>query len=481
MRRKHIGTGDIIGGMGVLTVLFVLALLASRPLIYWLVIILVATAFVCSYKDKRDRANEQVKTGRFRAGLRRETMLALLGTLEETGWCVTLGLVGVIVCNLALTIFKAEEQFSVGEAVFNTENFLVSVREYLETKFEPHLVALIAILLALWTVNKLRPRLNAVHHWDAFHTAIHRIVIVLTTLSAFTYFTAKGISNQESKWVSEMKPTLTFDLDYIGEHRRRIMAEAVVEHLVRSLPQAKKIQLSELFRQAADQSHYKDIIAIEAAAVAKSDVHMEEVIGDISSTVESPADQVLDKANKWTRGVDSNLSFIEVRTLHDELESVIATELDGRNEVSRIFMQDILGGVLGDTFTDKMSVMVTEFVEILKDSISEGISKTLFPGPRDLKLARDMLRDSKAASELAGIEKHNQVWNLGLIKINSGVAIEAIIKRGERFSVERPDLIPKTKAEAEEEYWRQRDYTANKWLENWKKEHSYETEEKGEE
>lgn len=477
---RHKTTGrSTLGCSAAIFILLAVIFVLSRPLIYWLVAIILATSIVEHYKAKYAKRVEKIENVRMRARLKSAFVASALETTEEVGWCVSLGVAIVAVCNLCLRLFKADIGFYVDpDTVFRIENSLVLLETYLEKNLQPKLAVLVCVLSALLIATVVVPKLRLIQRWDSLQTIVHRVVLVLCTITAFTFFTTKVISSDKSKWASEMSETVNFQLSNIGAERKRIMAAAVVEAMFDNLPQGKKDQLKTLFQEAAGRPHAKDIVALESVDLIHSDQSVKGIVNALTPPEETPENRVLRRVEELSPTVGSGITFSDVVVVEDQSHRSISDEVDSEFEIARIFVKNVLGGTFSDKIGDKVSEMASRFVEMLIDSVSESIADALFPGPSNLDAARVTLRNSDVDRFLRVEVNHIEVWNL---EHTSGLSVAAIVNRDEELCEKHAELIPKTKSERDWELW-QREYAATEeWLREWKEEHPDEGEGRGEE
>jgi hypothetical protein len=456
-----------LGWLLIVLFFLVLVIAASVPLFISLIVILALVVIVEHLKQSYEKNNKPEELKTIRSRFASSLTLSFLNGLKEAGQCVAVGLGLVVLCNAGFWMFRDNELYDHPDVLLGVENRLVSLCDHLKVWFKPNFVALILILIALLIVNKLAPKSGVLQLWKASQTFINHAVIVLTTISAFTFFTVEEVARQEPKWVGEMRSQVQFSLDEIGKERKRIMAEAIIEDRVERLPETSKTQLKQFFNVVAKRSDGKDIAGIVATVLEHSDSKLSGIAELLSPPKLHPIDNTVARASRWLEGGSTPLRITDIRAVYKEEFEEIEEESKGEADLKRTFFKEVLGGVLDAAVTDKMSEVVEQFLEIFVDSVSESIVDTIIPDAEDLTSAKRRTMNPKVEQLLVPPQPNDRVWNLQA-PIH-GYTVDVMVVRLGAYLKENPSAAPKTSREIEYEGMARELAETTKWLHEYEK------------
>jgi hypothetical protein len=281
------------------------------------------------------------------AGLKRETEIG--NAFKDALLWVAVGL--GIVC-LAQAVLRITGSFS-PETVKSAEEELEAMQHGLTSLLSLRVV--FPVLLCLLALAVAWPQFQPVKRFVRIKKLGARLLIVLTTITSFTFFSSLAVSYLDPDWIAARRSEAAESVAQITESRRELLAIAWVNSRIRSLPPPDRKRFSEFLSAAAAQPNGGAAIEQAAARLAQAAPKLPE------STVKD--DTSVDRVETW---ITSNGPL-------PSLGDIIATEEENTR------LKQVVGEAetaLEETFKSVVSALLPDVDSLVKPFL-KALTSTL--------------------------------------------------------------------------------------------------------
>ena len=144
------------------------------------------------------------------------------------------------------------------DTVFRLEDGIVTARFGLGWVLNFYHLLTVALVFLLASI--LWPMAETLAQYKSWRTWTSRGLIVLTTLSAFTFFTSTAIAAVERTWVAGRRAVLQEDAERIRQGRQALIKSAYVKRVLDLLSDTTKSEIREFFSAASKASDGSSIV-----------------------------------------------------------------------------------------------------------------------------------------------------------------------------------------------------------------------------
>lgn len=172
-----------------------------------------------------------------------------LKTLRDTTISVIAGL--LIICSAQL-LLKTFLYLTDEESVKSVELSVIRQQKFLSahTKLNWLIISIILLLL----LQTIFPYIK-VAHFKRVRLWTSRVLIVLTVITSFSFFTQQNTASLERDWIAERRVELGELLGRVKKARQGLVTNAYLESQVKAIPPENKDQLRSYFVAAADNNN----------------------------------------------------------------------------------------------------------------------------------------------------------------------------------------------------------------------------------
>lgn len=393
---------------------------AAWPVSFWLAVALGGAWALRGLK----RASEQ----RISFGHRLVTSLA--GGLRDAVLCVAAGL-GLVV--LAQVLLQSID-YVVPETVRAWEEGVAEAHRWLAFALSLDFSVLIRTLLILLLLTVLWPRLRPVGRLTQVRKWGGRLLIVLTTVTSFTFFSSVAVATYERDWVAKRRGEFHQAVDAIEKARRELVAVAWIERSVRGLPPETRADLRDLIRRAREQPESAPFLRETAERLARQAPRISiakdsQRIGASAPDRELGAtEDAVERARTWLTSREGTASLPTLRDLR--ICRAEAERLEVVRAEAETALTEIVKAGLGELVPREWDPLVRTFAKSVMGAVTKTTLGEVFPRRiTDLATAASWLmaalgpsasawrwevRVPSPPAETASAERATRPWQPGL-------------------------------------------------------------------
>lgn len=332
--------------------------------------------------DGRLHKPDEDQAVNFRARLVIETV----GAMKETALCVSIGVGIVSIFQLILSIAS---RFVNPQTVAAWEDRLSAVNRTLTTYFGfRYLLMTLAVLLLFAMVL---PHLALVRRFLKLRQWSARCLLVMSTLTSFTFFAAADIHGFDAKWVAALKSKAQNALYSVNRIEKQMVAASWVEAEIKVLPARINTDLGEMFRAVNGRADSSNIIDRAAERVAKKAPQFRHRFKPQESKTKHrrtthSVQSSFEKVRAWLRGeVDTpGVTLNELRSFPKQVSDV-----DARLKETRAAAIETVSSLLEEALQIKLPTISRQFVTKLVDVLAQTSLESILPkNVTDLATAR---------------------------------------------------------------------------------------------
>jgi len=257
---------------------------------------------------------------------------------------------GIGIVAIAQIVLETTGYFSVG-TVRHWEESIARTRHELSLALSSGVVMpMIALLLALavtWPQLGLVQRFATLKKWGG------RVLIALTTITSFTFFSYTVASVAESRWVAVRRPAAQAAVERIRNRSQEIVSLVWVSESVRALPPPKRSALLGFLETTARKSDTGGVISEGAEWIVRT-------APTISTQKTGQRTDVFDRVSEW---LQSRLSAPSLQDVTDVLAT--AQVLEQAASEARSAAEEAVKAAIGQLVPSKLDPLVQSFVKAL--------------------------------------------------------------------------------------------------------------------
>lgn len=383
--------------------LFALICWLTWPVCLWFGLAVLGT-WTLFLIDGRLRKPDEDQALNFRARLVIETV----GTMKETALCVSIGVGIVFICQL---ILSSASRFVNPQTVGTWEDRLSAINRTLTTYFGfRYLLITLAVLLM---VSIVLPHLALVRRYLKLRQWSARCLLVMSTLTSFTFFAAADIHGCDAKWVAALKSKAQNALYSVNRIEKQIVAASWVENEIKILPKRIRTDLREIFRAANGQENTPKIIDMAAERVAKKAPQFQHQFKPQESKTKNSQtthafQSTFGKIRAWLRGEadTSGVTLNELRSFPKQVNDVEARLME-----TKAAAIESVSSLLEEALQIKLPTISRQFVAKLVNVLTETSLRAILPkNVTDLATARLWLQLNVRPSKPSKTYAAQQEW-----------------------------------------------------------------------
>ena len=327
--------------------------------------------------------------------------VAVRKALYETALFVLIGLGMVWMCQIVFAVHPGDS-----DAVKRGEATLIHLRERLKWTMGigPLLVVAVTALLATlfkpqWRIG---PMVAVLRRW------VERLLLVVSTVTSFTFFTGVDIADHEGDWVASRRTEMNGDKAEIARSQRQIAALATIEVAWNASEDKPREVAAYLKAAAAISDHDPEVVRDIAESLGNAEP-VDPVRGESlirlphldnstlpSPTVSKPVDNGLED-----KPVDDGLDDVEVVAeadrANDRRKRLTLALKEGRTQLQQLFSKG-----LENLIPERAKGFVEPFLEKLADTIAEKAVDRVYP---------DSVEDLQSAVLWTQLQRTPESWN----------------------------------------------------------------------
>lgn len=353
----------------------------TYPVSLWLGIAALGTwmIFIIYRKLKTRLEGKKIE---FRAQL----LMNVVQAIREVSLCVSVG-IGIVF--LAQFMLVSASYFVNLKTVSVWEDRLSVFSRFLTKYFGlRYLLITLAVLLVF---SIIRPRLSLVTRYLKARQWGTRGVMIISTLTSFTFFSSASIQGFEAKWVASLKEKAQSPLASVVRVEKELVATSLLEDRIRGLPPRTRVDLAKLFHAADENAKTKEIIDVVARRVAQNapkltkNAHSQESKNQSNiSAYDIP--QSFEKVKAWLQGEPGtqDVSLSELRSFPKH-----AGEVEDRLVEAKAAAIEAVSSILESSLKIELHTISKQFVTKLVGTLAQtSLAEILPKNINDLATAR---------------------------------------------------------------------------------------------
>jgi hypothetical protein len=320
--------------------------------------------------------------------------------LRDTTACVIAGL--LIICA-AQVLLKTVLWLSDEQSVRSLELFVVRQQKFLadHMKFAWLIISIIVLLL----LQAIFPYIK-IAHFKKVRTWASRLLIVLTIVTSFSFFTQPTTASLEQDWVAQRKSELSESLRRVRKARQALVTNAYLEAQVEAIPSEQRPQLHAYFVAAANNGYDEKSIPWLIERVNKYPPDFNNATNydpDLPSdgggggapdggTNQTPDDDAvvedaINRVDKWVSAPES--APVSTPSIEDaEIVEAEANRVESLSYLSTTFVEQAVKNVIDAHLPANLDPFVKSVVKTLQDAAVKSVLKAIPARVRSVQKAQ---------------------------------------------------------------------------------------------
>lgn len=306
------------------------------------------------------------------------------------------------------------------KAVYDMEESVIAAERILAEALSVRV--LLPCVCFLLTLSFVWPQLSLVKRFAKIRKLASVLLIVVTTITAFTFFAPMAADRFEAYWVASRRNALREAAESVDVKRREVVALVWVDRSVRRLPPPIRIDLRDFLSKAAGQAQPDIILDRGAEQLASTAIR-------IIETVNRDKNDVVQRVREWsehkseTMPTMSGARFVtrEVRRLTKAREEAEAAAIEA--------MKAVIGGII----PHEIDALLRPFVKALAGALIKYSLTGLFAdGVSDHKSAVAMVEGGNSPQSLG--QQWKWTFEVPGEDVSSGGVAGSATSAGTRFA-----------------------------------------------
>jgi uncharacterized membrane protein YgcG len=303
--------------------------------------------------------------------------------------------VGLGIVTLAQAVFNAADTSSA--TVRRWEEIVTVLQHKLAATLSPSVV--LTILVALLVISFNWPQYHLVNRFSSAKKWGSRVLVVLTTVTAFTFFSALAVSRSEPHWVAKREPEAREAVQTIEEGRRELLSLAWLEAKSQVFPPPLKKELADFFVTARETNDPEAAHGLGAEWFARQ-------APIIPAPAASEPPDSFDKVNNWLARKGPAPLLEDVAVVSAESRKV--TEM---LPPARIVAEEALKAALASFIPANVDPLLKPFIKALTGALVKNALAN-YPIRRitDYKAAVALIREKRNSNDGKPMRTMLQMW-----------------------------------------------------------------------
>jgi hypothetical protein len=331
------------------------------PITFWLLIAIICAATLKSLASERQEATAQSAVANF--------WRIALPQLTNSAICIAVG-IGIVA--VAQVVFSITGKVSIATVRHWEESVAFVQHEFARVLSPLFILPVLAVLLLItiaWPRSRMVSEFANLKKWGG------RALLVLTTITAFTFFSSLVVSRFEPVWVAERKTEAREAVTALAEERREIVSLAWLEETFKTFPRAKKKELSVFLTRVAETN--------DPDAIAESSRKFVETAPILKREATSPPPESWDEIGAWVEDKGPPPALPAVADFLAQAE-----KLKVALPQARIAAEEALKTALGSLIPASVNPLLRPFIKGLSDAlVMTTLSKFSLPEITDYQAA----------------------------------------------------------------------------------------------
>ena len=291
--------------------------------------------------------------------------------LRDASLCVASGLLVIAVVQMFLIVGGS---YMSDSAVAGWETRLSDIRAIVASVMgiRPLLVTVI-VLLAL---TAALPHLRLVSRFVGYRKPASRLLIVLTTMTSFTFFAAANLDYHERGWVASRRTELVQRVHRLDEARRQLVVHTMLPDLVSRLTPNDLAYLRSFFTAVRTEPLRVELLELKAEQITSPAPSIKKANSEQTGAAADPEfEHLLDDLHAWVENPESRRP-----TLHEFARcDAERARIDLKLAESQVALIEIFKTVLGTSVADSLDPLLRPFVKSLVGTLSKVGLGAIFP------------------------------------------------------------------------------------------------------